>query len=45
MGYGCNYQAYVSTSVKKDNVATVTVHEWEAVLYKSYMEKWLFKLL
>lgn len=26
-------------------VATVTVHERKAIFYKSYMEKWLFRLL
>lgn len=45
MGYGCNYQAYLSKSVKKDNVATVTVHKWKAVFYKSYMEKMAFQVV
>lgn len=45
MGYGSSYQAYVPKNVKKDNVATVVVHEQKAVFYKSYMEKWLFRLL
>lgn len=45
MVYGCNYQAYVTKSVKKGNVAAGMVHEWKTIFYKSYMEKWLFRLL
>lgn len=31
MGYGCNHQAHITESAKKDNVGATVVHEWKSV--------------